>query len=89
MKEKREDKHGNKLFRKLRGQNAEPLTYTTKKENIGGEERITYITDPLEVDKEIRRRWSKEVYDGNGQKPEDIIKDFMEKYSRYIVKCDN
>jgi len=50
------------LFRKLRGQVAEPLSYTARKQtSVVGKEKIVYVTDPNEVDKEIMRGWSSDV----------------------------
>ena len=67
-REKR-DQEGTILYRKLKSTSGDALTYTTRMVKEGDRKKTIYLTDPMEVDREVRRKWDEAVYNGCDKNP--------------------
>ena len=87
MKEQQlqDSQRGDSIFRKLKAPPSEALKYTTTKQWIAGVVHTTFITDPIQVDAEVRRKWKNEVYDGVSQRQDAIIDNFLKTYKGKLV----
>ena len=82
------DCHMRNAYKDIRNNATAPLNHTTRRhKGQQGEDVVDYITDPTQVDEEVRRRWA-EVYKGNVDAPSAQVEAFCTKYAEYICHAE-